>query len=98
MAGGGWKDAGKTLETFKDTKGYNSAGALLISTREGETSAGPDDDHDFSRKQMPEPVTTHHEYEAKSCMVYILGGLDGFPSWILHSGIAKQSRAKQIRA
>lgn len=69
-----------------------------MSTREGNTSAGPDDDHDFSKRQGPEPVTTHHEYEAKTCMVHLLRGLDGFPSWILHSSVAEQSRAKQSKA
>lgn len=35
MVGGAWKDAEETLETFRDTKGYNSAGELLMSTRGG---------------------------------------------------------------
>lgn len=35
MVGGGWKDAEETLETFRDTKGYNSAGELLMGTRKG---------------------------------------------------------------
>lgn len=83
-------------ETFYDTRGCNAVGAHLMSTRDGERSAGPDDDHGFSRKQRPEPVTTHHEYEAKTWHGYIFSvALTALPAWVLHSSIAKQSIAKQ---
>lgn len=84
------------LETFQDTCGNDATGALFISTRDGETSACPDNDHGFLRKQRPEHVTTHHEYEAKTWHgVYLLCGLDG-PS--LLGSAFKHSKAKHSKA
>lgn len=65
-----------------------------MSAREEETSAGPDDDDDFSKKVKGRTCYDPHEYEAKNCIIYLLRGLDGSPSWILHSSIAKQSKPK----
>lgn len=81
------------LETFSDTRVDNPGRRIFDEHERGGIERRLDDDHEFSRQQRPEPVTNHHEYEAKTCMDYLLRGLDGFHSWILHSSIAKQSKA-----